>query len=254
VVDDSPRDAATALALHGFTLGGAMFAGVGDQFCGELISPDLPGHGGRDATDTDWGAAVTVVCRLAEELRPDVVLGYSMGGRLALAAALRAPQLFSRLVLVSTSPGIADQAARANRRAADDTLAAAIETEGVAAFVERWGRRPLLRVPNDPQALVAIRNANTAAGLAGALRGMGQGSQPFLGGRLGRLEMPVVWVAGDRDLGYAALAKTGAASCRNGRCVITHSGHNVVAEHPKALASLLNGYDGMEGAGLCEPT
>ena len=70
-------------------------------------------------------------------------VGYSMGGRLCLQLALDRPELVERLVLVSASPGIADDAERAARRDADERLAQEIERDGVDAFLERWLAQPL---------------------------------------------------------------------------------------------------------------
>ena len=100
------------LALHGFTLGGAMFRELNQLLDAPTVAPDLPGHGGRDAADTSWDEAVDSVIESARTFQPATVLGYSMGGRLALGAALRQPDLFPRLVIVSTSLGIEDESDR----------------------------------------------------------------------------------------------------------------------------------------------
>ncbi len=228
------------LALHGFTLGGAMFAELAGLLPSALVAPDLPGHGGRNAASTSWHDAVGEVVDLARDTRPATVLGYSMGGRLALAAALRAPRWFSRLVLVSTSLGIADTSARAERLRADRDRASRIEATGSALdFIEEFAATPFLQAPTARIDLMAIRLANRADGIAGALRGMGQGSQPYLEPQLGRLDMPMVWVAGSRDDKYATMAQRAAAACGKGSSVIVDAAHNVVAEQPAAIAAIL---------------
>src|SRR5690242_17261635 len=73
----------------------------------------------------------------------DVVVGYSMGGRLALAAALRRPGKFGALVLVGTSAGIEDVDEREERREADEELADWIEHHTIEEFAERWERQPV---------------------------------------------------------------------------------------------------------------
>src|SRR6185436_1553149 len=102
---------ADLLLLHGFTQTGASWDGVSRALAGRYraVAPDL-GAG-------PWEAELD---RL-EALAPAefVLAGYSMGGRLALALALRHPQRVRALVLVSASPGLADAEERAVRRAAD---------------------------------------------------------------------------------------------------------------------------------------
>ena len=71
------------------------------------------------------------------------VVGYSMGGRVALHLALGAPERVAALVLESASPGIADAAQRAARVKSDEALADDIERLGIEAFVDRWEAQPL---------------------------------------------------------------------------------------------------------------
>src|SRR5690606_35878116 len=111
-------------------------------------------------------------------------VGYSMGGRLVLQAALSRPELVERLVLIGATPGIEDAGERAERRARDDELAAHVVEVGVDAFIDEWVAQPMfagLPVDSDCD---AARRANTAEGLAASLRGCGTGAQPSLWGRL----------------------------------------------------------------------
>ncbi|MCP3977571.1 MAG: alpha/beta fold hydrolase [bacterium] len=232
-IQESPH---RVLALHGFTLGGAMFAELAEMLSADVIAPDLPGHGGRDTTNTGWDDAVDEVVELARDSRPNVVLGYSMGGRLAVAAALREPASFPQLVLVSTSLGVEDVTQRIERQVADMEHARIIEEQGTAEpFVREFGQAPLLQAPNATIDLTAIRLANSAEGICGALRGMSQGCQPYMGYRIADLEMPIVWMAGNRDPKYAAIAQQAATTCRHGRAQVVEGAHNVIAENPEAV-------------------
>jgi 2-succinyl-6-hydroxy-2,4-cyclohexadiene-1-carboxylate synthase len=215
-----------------------MFRELNQFVDAPIVAPDLPGHGGRDATNTSWDEAVAAVIDGARTFQPATVLGYSMGGRLALAAALRQPALFPRLVLVSTSLGIEDDDERLARRRSDENHAAAIERAGSAEeFVLSFGNMPFLQAPPSSIDLQGIRLTNRSDGIAAALRGMGQGSQPYFGNELSSLEMPIVWVAGNRDEKYTAIAESAAAACPRGSLVMVDSGHNVVAEDPGAVAA-----------------
>ena len=239
-VDKLLGHAPPVLALHGFTLGGAMFKELDQLMDVPFVTWDLPGHGGRDATDTSWEAAVGEVLEKVRAWEPSTVLGYSMGGRLALAAALQEPDLFQRLVLVSTSVGIEDSDERAERRRRDEETADAIEATGNAEdFLRQFGETPFLQAPGSSIELEAIRLSNSADGIVGALRGMGQGAQPYLGAELATLDIPIVWIAGVRDEKYKAIAKQAAAACRRGRAVLALAAHNVIAEDPAAVAAVV---------------
>ena len=133
-----------------------------------------------------------------------------MGGRIALHTALTlGPEIVTRLVLVGASPGLADPAERAARRAADDALAARIETLDIEAFAREWGAQPLFAGQPERVAAAAYadRLRNTPAGLAGALRGLGTGVMEPLWERLPELAIPVTLVVGERDEKFRGIAE-----------------------------------------------
>ena len=244
--------AATLLALHGFTGSGrtwdALAAALGPDVA--VVAPDLPGHGANLPDDEAEYALARTAERLWEALdargvaRPHV-LGYSMGGRLALRVALLRPGRVRALVLESASPGIAGEAERAARVARDRALAADVERDGVAAFVDRWERLPLwdsqAALPDAVRAgLRAARLANDRRGLARSLGGAGAGADPPLHDRLAGLAMPVLLVAGALDAKYVALAHEMAARMPRARvAIVPDAGHAVHLERPAAFAALV---------------
>ena len=173
---------------------------------------------------------------------PFELVGYSMGGRLALHVALALPERVRRLVLIGASPGIADPAARAERRAADERLADEVEPMTIEAFARRWAQTAVLAdQPAAVQAAVqADRLRNTPAGLAAALRGLGTGALPSLWERLGELVVPVELVVGERDAKFQAIAEEMAAALPQARVhVVSGAGHAVHLEAPRAVAELI---------------
>jgi 2-succinyl-6-hydroxy-2,4-cyclohexadiene-1-carboxylate synthase len=175
---------------------------------------------------------------------PGTYVGYSQGGRLCLQLALDHADVVQRLVLVSASPGIADDAARATRRTADDQLAREIERDGVDVFLDRWLAQPLFAsLPADRARLVERRQANTVDGLTTQLRVLGQGSQPSNWHRLGELAIPVLLIVGALDTKYVAIAREMAAAIRDVRVeVIPDAGHACHLEQPEQVAHLLRSW------------
>jgi 2-succinyl-5-enolpyruvyl-6-hydroxy-3-cyclohexene-1-carboxylate synthase/2-succinyl-6-hydroxy-2,4-cyclohexadiene-1-carboxylate synthase len=208
----------SCLALHGFTGGGADFAPLVQALPGlAWRTPDLPGHAPDPATPGAPGDD----CRLAAGIQyldtlppapPEILLGYSLGGRLALRCALARPSRWAALVLIATSPGLADPSERAARQAADEKLAAEILAGSIPAFLDQWQRRPLIatqaRLPADWRAAMQTRRLRLrSAGLAASLRQFGQGALYPVWDRLPELRLPVLIVAGAEDPAYIAHAQ-----------------------------------------------
>lgn len=232
------------ILLHGFTQTGRSWAPVvaelGERY--RAFAPDLPGHGDAAERRPASFGAVTAYLRALREERFTLV-GYSMGGRLALAAALAlGPERVERLVLVSASPGLADATQRQDRRTADEVLALRIEEIGVERFAAEWAAQPLFE--GMPRGVADIAHAdrlrNTAAGLATALRGMGTGVMEPLWERLGELAIPVVLLAGERDEKFAAIAGRMAGAIGSAEVVVVAgAGHALHLERPDAVAGTL---------------
>lgn len=234
------------VTLHGFTQTGAMFAELAELLDREILAPDLPGHGRSAGYPATFASAVAGVAEVLASVGSPVPLsGYSQGGRVALAVALDRPELVSHLVLVSTSPGIEDEGERGERLYADKVVAAELEREGLAAFVERWLSHPMFaglsrRGAAWQAAEAARRLENTPGGLAAALVGMGQGAQPYLGGRLRELGMPVLIIVGEQDEKYLPIADAMIRSLEHGELdMIADAGHAVIGEQPRVTAELI---------------
>jgi 2-succinyl-6-hydroxy-2,4-cyclohexadiene-1-carboxylate synthase len=235
------REGVPLLLLHGFTGARESFAHLLPFLAGRpLLLPDLPGHGGSQALAADlWQTAELLVGLMDEADVPTAdVLGYSLGGRVALHLALLAPQRVRRLVLESASPGLRQEEARRARREADEALAARILEEGVPAFVRHWEALPLFagvrRLPAEVQSdLRRIRLAQTAEGLASSLRLAGQGAQEPLWARLATIRQPTLVLVGEEDRRYREEGREMVAALPAARLVVVPGvGHTVHLEAP----------------------
>jgi 2-succinyl-6-hydroxy-2,4-cyclohexadiene-1-carboxylate synthase len=225
--------------VHGFTQTAASWAPVLARLPLRLETRavDAPGHGDAATVDVDlWGAADHVI----GEGGHGIYVGYSMGARIALHAALAHPDIVRGLVLVSGTAGIDDAHERATRRESDEALATRIERDGVDAFLDHWLSLPLFAtLPTDAAGLEA-RRSNTAAGLASSLRRAGTGTQEPLWARLGELAMPVLIVAGALDVKFVALAQRLHADLTGSTLAIVEgAGHTVPLERPDDFVSVL---------------
>jgi 2-succinyl-6-hydroxy-2,4-cyclohexadiene-1-carboxylate synthase len=242
------------LFLHGFMGSSADWRGATAALEGRYrtITVDLPGHGASTGLPPELytiegatRALLGILDGLGVE-RP-VIVGYSMGGRLALYLALRHPDRCSGLFLESASPGLEDGEARAGRRAADERRAARLEVGGLEEFLRDWYRQPLFaQLARDGELLrrtLEARRKNDPNELAKSLRGMGTGSQPSLWGEVFGLRVPALAVAGELDEKFVRILRRMEGACPRIRTVVVPGvGHNAQAEAPGPYLSLLQGF------------
>ncbi|MBX3012198.1 MAG: 2-succinyl-6-hydroxy-2,4-cyclohexadiene-1-carboxylate synthase [Caldilineaceae bacterium] len=245
----SGQAASTLVLLHGFTGSSESWADHLPLFATayRTIAIDLLGHGQTDApaeparysmaaSADDLMAILTLVAP-----GPIHLLGYSMGGRLALYLALTYPERIRSLILESASPGLADPVAQQERIRGDEALATAIETQGMAAFVERWEALPLFATQRAlpvtiQQRLHDQRLCNQPQGLANSLRGMGTGVQPSLWSQLATAPMPTLLLAGALDLKFKAIATQMAQRLPHATvAIVPEAGHTLHLEQPQAF-------------------
>jgi 2-succinyl-6-hydroxy-2,4-cyclohexadiene-1-carboxylate synthase len=171
-----------------------------------------------------------------------VLAGYSLGGRLALRAALREPDRYSGLVTVGATAGIEDSEARSSRRDADERLAAWMEGASIEDVVAVWERQPLFADQSDTlvEAQRAGRLSHDPRDLAALLRTAGQGVLEPVWHELLGLDLPVLAVAGDRDERYSEAARRIAEASSRGRpAIVPEAGHAPQLQRPSAVARLL---------------
>lgn len=241
------------LLLHGFT--GALnnwesfFPSWIRYF--KVIAVDLIGHGKTDApAEPDrYSMEHTVkdLAALLDKLGVERVnvLGYSMGGRLALAFACSYPEKVGRLMLESSSPGLKTEEERSERIIRDEALADRIEKNGVEDFVDEWGKIPLFATQGKDaqEKLRRQRLQNCEAGLAGSLRGMGTGAQESFWPKLKGLDVPVGLVVGEWDDKFRRIAEEMAAWLPNAVIsTVNRSGHAVHVEQPRIFGTIVIEY------------
>ena len=253
VVGSSGSDGQPALVLlHGYTQTGESWTPVlAHMPPAAALLPDAPGHGGSASVRADMWTTADMLAALVS--RPCTWVGYSMGGRAALHVALAHPETVDRLVLVSTSPGIADPVARAQRVESDERLAQRIEADGDAGlprFLDEWLATPLFRALPREAAGMSARLANTASGLASSLRLAGAGAQDPLWARLGELgqrQLPVLLVTGQLDSRYCGLARqmADAIGPLASTVIVAGAGHACHLEKPAEVAALVANFAGI---------
>jgi 2-succinyl-6-hydroxy-2,4-cyclohexadiene-1-carboxylate synthase len=230
--------------LHGFSGTRHAWDGVSARLDPERYLPlalDLPGHGQASAQPSPITFESSVEAVLDASPERFALCGYSLGGRIALHVALAAPERISRLVLISCSPGIEDDAERAERRIADRGLADELERIPFEQFIDKWRSQPLFAEdpPDVAERAHEDQRRNDPHALAVAMRGLGTGEMAPLWARLGELTMPVTVIVGERDLKFRAIGERMVSLMPDARLAPIPGGHVLPLESPRELACVI---------------
>lgn len=239
----APGEPPRTLLLHGFTGSAPDWLGCAARL-GPALALDLPGHGSSADPRGDWD---TAIAGLLAALPPSIrrVVGYSLGGRIALGMLRAAPRRFDALTILSAHPGLVDPLARAERHAADRRWIELLRRDGMASFVAAWEAQPLFatqaRLPARARARQRARRLRQRAeGLAASLETFGLGQMPDTRAALRDFDGAVQWIVGAEDRRFVEIARQ-VAQGRPGLepRLLAGVGHNLPLEAPRALAALI---------------
>lgn len=245
----------TVVALHGFTGSSATWHNLAQALPHvRVIAVDLIGHGQtaipqhvqRFSMEEQLQDLEELFCQL--HLEKFTLLGYSMGGRIALSYAISYPARIHQLILESASPGLRTMEEQNERCKRDEALAQKIMTNGVLSFVNAWESIPLFasqqRLPKTVRETIREeRLSQKEEGLAGSLRGIGTGVQPSNWNRLSQLEIPVLLITGSLDGKFCKIALEMKALLNTVKhLTVNDAGHAIHVENPADFATIVEEY------------
>ncbi len=246
-------DGAAIMLLHGFSGDISTMSSLTSRLASaaEVVVPDLVGHGRssvphrQDCYSVDAMVSHVVAVGESQIARPFHLVGYSMGGRVALTLACRHPQLLRSLTVIGASAGLASQSARRQRQVADFELAARMERLGLEWFVDHWLSNPLFATQSrlGTDHLMQARKqrlTNSILGLASSLRAASTGVMKPLHDELADCAVPTLLIVGSEDPKFVGIADE-LASLMPAASVakIANAGHAVHLEQPDEVATLI---------------
>jgi 2-succinyl-6-hydroxy-2,4-cyclohexadiene-1-carboxylate synthase len=250
-------NAPVILFLHGFMGNSQEFNEVIELISDEFfcLTVDLPGHGKTQVLDGDeyynMENTAYALIHLLDELRIShcFLVGYSMGGRLALYLTLHFPERFSKVVLESASPGLLTRAEQLQRMKRDEQIARKLVRSDFRSFLLNWYEQPIFgSIKHHPQFLNLIesRLQNDRLELAKSLRFMGTGCQPSLWDKLRDNKTPLLLLAGEDDEKFIEINRQISNICKFSQLKITNRcGHNIHFENSLAFVENIHDF-------LCE--
>lgn len=233
------------LFLHGFMGNSNEFNQVisllSNQF--RCLSVDLPGHGKTKVLDGEacytMSNTATGLINLLEQLNVEkcYLIGYSMGGRLALYLTLHFSTYFSKVVLESASPGLKTKRDQSERIQQDIELAHKLEISDFLSFLLNWYNQPFFTsIKKHPafDALIASRLQNNPQELAKSLRNLSTGYQPSLWEKLKENETSILLLVGEYDQKFREINSEMAKLCKFIKLeIVSDCGHNIHFENPQ---------------------
>jgi 2-succinyl-6-hydroxy-2,4-cyclohexadiene-1-carboxylate synthase len=253
---ETSGDGFPVVLLHGFT-GDTSTWSICEELLkksSKVIKIDLVGHGKSTSPESieryEMKSVVEDLCHIFQYLNIGQVdlVGYSMGGRLALAFAIMHPTYVRKLVLESASPGLLTEEERKRRREQDQQLANEISEKGMEWFTEYWENIPLFesqkKLPSPIRKRIKEqRKQNSIKGLANSLIGMGTGSQPSYWDNLTDYSGEVLLLTGSMDIKFVSIAEKMLIKLKNSRWInIDGCGHAIHVEQPEKFGTIVSGF------------
>jgi 2-succinyl-6-hydroxy-2,4-cyclohexadiene-1-carboxylate synthase len=190
-----------------------------------------------------FGTALNADVQGSSGKKPRVLIGYSMGGRLALHALLENDPPWHAAVIISAHPGLTTETERASRRERDATWASRALTDTWVSFLHDWHGQPVLQGPAMRDAQGDSRLALRRREIARSFMDWSLGAQESLWERLPEIKIPVLWVAGEQDESYVSIAHQAAAVMPDARVAIAPaSGHRVPWQAESWLVDQVAGF------------
>ena len=227
--------------LHGFSGDCREWQPVGETLSDyPRLYLDLPGHGGSckiSVAGFEEMSALLAQTLLSYNILNFWLVGYSLGGRIAMFHACQRPKGLLGVTVEGGHPGLQDAGARQARRASDRRWAERFRREPLENVFSDWYRQPVFASLTDAQrdALITLRSQNSGAALAKMLEATSLAVQPDLRAALGARDFSLDYLYGERDEKFAALA----AELNAARHAIPNAGHNAHRENPDAVAASL---------------
>ncbi len=225
----------------------------------DLFSPDSTHQAGGHASETtpplsDFYSLSNWLNALAQQTSStsknpnhtrNVILGYSLGGRIALATLAQKPEIWSGAIIVSAHPGLTSTKERELRIQSDEKWATLFETSEWNSLLSKWNSQPVLKNTADPNT-DRLEKDFSRQRLASSLRSLSLGRQKDFRCDIQSLKIPVLWIVGENDRKFLDLA-TEVCSLNSGisLVILPNAGHRAPWDQPvkfkKAVSKFLTG-------------
>jgi 2-succinyl-6-hydroxy-2,4-cyclohexadiene-1-carboxylate synthase len=243
----------SVLLLHGFLGSSEDWQPVIEQLQTgyHVIAVDLPGHGkslGLPPVSYTFPGMVNELFQLlrTEKIHKISIVGYSMGGRIAMYLIHRAPEIWNHAIIIAASPGLSGEERRSARADWQEKQIELIKSQPIDEFVQLWYKMDLFDpLRNSPvfSSVLQRRLHNNGPELAKAFTGFSILNQPdFLGPRH-EIRCPILYISGSADEKYCRIGEEFGHFITGSRAVVIGgAGHSVHLEKPEETTRIIQNY------------
>ena len=248
------KESAFVFLLHGFTGSSndwlEIIPNLNKKY--SYVAVDLIGHGQSDSpNELEHYKTPSLITQLDDIFKhftkeQFILMGYSMGGRVALSYAAQYPDKLAGLVLESTSAGIANEKLRQERILHDGKIVEIIEKKSLEEFFKFWMSQDLFAtlklIPEDKLLKAkAEKLLNNKIGLINSLRGFGTGVMPALHEKLNSIKCKTLLITGELDSKFSSINKELKKNIISSRHeIVKDSGHIVHFERPEEFVKTID--------------
>ena len=244
----------TLVCLHGFLGTGADFKIVTDHYPNHptLLAPDFPNYHDDPVTSEEpWTSILDELDHFIKDAcadRPCVLLGYSMGGRIALKYALKHQERLQGLILIGATPGLREVPERAERIKQDADRAKDLLNQSNETFLNAWSKQALIQTQNrikEPYSsrMRKARLSNNQSTLAYYLISLGTGTMSPAWEQLKDFKLHTLLLTGSEDKKFTSIAAEMKKLMPNAQHeIIEAAGHAACFENPSQSVEVIEAF------------
>lgn len=184
-------------------------------------------------------ALASTIVSQCKKLGSTDIIGYSLGGRIALHALCAEPSYFRRAIIISTHTGLYTDEERLTRLKGDKEWAQRFIDSPWSEAIDAWNKQEVL------QGMMQTRSQDDydKSMIAHALLEWSLGKQENLLPHLQSITTKTVWITGERDIKFTAIAKQASQVMPDAtHVIISNCGHRVMVEAPTNIAEIASSF------------
>lgn len=154
-----------------------------------------------------------------------ILMGYSLGARLALHCLIDQPTLWSKAILISAHPGLESQNEKDARNAQDAIWETIFAMESWESIYEKWENQEVFKTA--AHRFDRLKQPFKREFLTSCLHHFSLARQENLRQKIAELDLPILWITGSKDKKFSKLAESIVLKNGYSKKIVLNGGHRV---------------------------